>query len=50
MGMLTMHDFVDGNWAMVVTFPKDFDPVATTELGMIAKLRSAVCLSVCLFV
>ena len=29
----------DGQFSMLCTFPKDFEAVATTELGMIAKLQ-----------
>ncbi len=39
MGMITYHEVLDGQFAMLVTFPANFDAVATTELGMIAKLQ-----------
>ena len=40
MGMFNpFHDVIDGHWSMLVTFPKDFDPVGTTELGHMAKLK-----------
>ena len=40
MGMFNpFHDVIDGHWSVLVTFPKDFDPVGTTELGHMAKLR-----------
>jgi len=39
LGMLTFHDVLDGQFGMLVTFPRDFEATATTELGMIAKLQ-----------
>ena len=37
--MITFHEVLDGQFSMLVTFPNDFEAVATTELGMIAKLQ-----------
>ena len=31
-GQITFHDAIDGQFAILVTFPRDFDPVATTEV------------------
>ena len=39
LGMITFHEVLDGQFSMLVTFPNDFEAVATTELGMIAKLQ-----------
>jgi alkyl hydroperoxide reductase subunit AhpC len=39
LGLSTFHEVLDGQFSMLVTFPHDFEAVATTELGMIAKLQ-----------
>ena len=39
LGMITLHEVLDGQFSMLVTFPHDFEAVATTELGAIAKLQ-----------
>ncbi|OQR95140.1 peroxidase [Achlya hypogyna] len=39
LGAIKLHDFIDGAWALLVTFPQDFHPVWATELGMLAKLK-----------
>ena len=38
-GLIQFHNFIEGRWAMVFTYAGDFDPVAATELGMVAKLQ-----------
>jgi alkyl hydroperoxide reductase subunit AhpC len=38
-GTFTYHDVIDGDFSVLVTMPRDFDPVGTTELGMLAKLK-----------
>ena len=38
-GRLSFHDVIDGKWCLLVTFGTAFDPVATTDLGMLAKLN-----------
>ncbi len=35
-GRIKFHDFIDGSWAVMVSHPKDFTPVCTTELGAMA--------------
>lgn len=37
-GRISFHDIIDGKWCLVVTFGNAFEPVATTDLGMLAKL------------
>eukprot|EP00953_Heterococcus_sp_UTEX-ZZ885_P030209 15977-Heterococcus_DN1.PRE.1 len=38
MGVVNLHDYIDGGWGVILTFPKTQDPVACSQLGMIAKL------------
>lgn len=38
-GLFSFHDVIDGTFSVLVTFLHGFDPVATTELAMLAKLR-----------
>ena len=35
-GRIRFHDYIEGSWAMIVSHPKDFTPVCTTELGSMA--------------
>lgn len=38
MGRISFKDIIDGKWALLVTFGSAFDPVTTTDMGMLAKL------------
>ena len=38
-GKIKFHDYIDGSWAVLVSHPKDFTPVCTTELGYMAGLQ-----------
>jgi thioredoxin-dependent peroxiredoxin len=35
-GRIKFHDYIDGGWTVLVSHPKDFTPVCTTELGSMA--------------
>lgn len=38
-GLIDFHSFIEGNWCVFFSHPKDFTPVCTTELGRVAKIK-----------
>ena len=39
LGSITLWDFISGSWAVIVSFPADYSPVCTTEIGTLSKIK-----------
>lgn len=39
LGKINFHDYCTGQWVMLFSHPADYNPVGTTELGTVAKLK-----------
>lgn len=38
-GEIWLHDWISNSWCVFVSHPKDFTPICTTELGLMAKIQ-----------
>ena len=37
-GSLSFHEYITGSWVILLSYPGNYTPVCTTEVGMLAKL------------
>jgi alkyl hydroperoxide reductase subunit AhpC len=39
-GKIRFHDWIAGRWCVLMSHPKDYTPVCTTELGTVARIKA----------
>ena len=39
-GTIQFHDWIGDSWCVLFSHPKDFTPICTTELGVMARMKS----------
>lgn len=39
-GVINFHEWIGDGWVVFVSHPKDFTPICTTELGLMARMES----------
>lgn len=40
-GEIEFHEWIGDSWCVLVSHPKDFTPICTTELGLMAKIEAS---------
>jgi thioredoxin-dependent peroxiredoxin len=40
-GDISLHEWIGDNWCLFVSHPKDFTPICTTELGLMARVEKS---------